>query len=151
MNKNLIELARTLGMMYDGNIRHVEYRQGILRLQIQTPRAKFWDPAFEHFQLVIGGCTKIYYHGYPKFGETCLITDLVHISRMGLGIDSVDHKMPNHFILFCNSYDRIMEEGEVHFNGGEFEIYDQEFGKVGYNNLRQVSKEWYLQLESPIR
>lgn len=148
MNQDLFALENLIIQLQGAPIISFSYNQNILMLKVNTPVAAQLLPRTESVHLVIRGCHKLVYLSYTQiqqerirqenpeifFGNALQIQGIELRNR-----NSLERKVKEGFILYCNSYLHTIEAGELHFTCNGFEIYDQEFGKISYDNFIQAA------------
>jgi len=124
------------------------YSQQILRLQIKTPVASQLLLNADTLHLVMRDCTKLVYYSYTQTVEERIPQrDPEYFFGFGLQIQGLQlrnretaDKMANQdFIIFCNSYLHTIEAGELHFRTSAFELYDEEFGQINYDDFKKAA------------
>ncbi|MDB5263598.1 MAG: hypothetical protein JWQ14_2881 [Adhaeribacter sp.] len=148
MNQDLFALENLIIQLQGAPIISFSYNQNILMLKVNTPVAAQLLPRTESVHVVIRGCHKLDYLSYTQlqqerirqenpeifFGNALQIQGIELRNR-----NSLERKVKEGFILYCNSYLHTIEAGELHFTCNGFEIYDQEFGKISYDNFIQAA------------
>jgi hypothetical protein len=134
MTSRLKEMEELFRLFIHCRIEEYAYSKGKLRLKFNTSLAKYLSSDFTHINLVIKGCENLSYHSYTASVQHRVKWDPQEIFQVGLEPRFIQ-RINSRFIIYCNSYFRVVEAGELHFKAQDYDLYDQEFGKVGYEQL----------------
>lgn len=124
------------------------FSQKILRLQIKTPVAAHLLMGSDTINLVLHGCDELYYLSFKKnLNQRIAQKDPEQFFRMGLQIQGLqlqnrntnEENHNNRFVIYCNSYLQNIEAGELHFSANGFQLYDQEFGVIKYDDFKKAA------------
>ncbi len=133
MATELEKLREVLFKLQGDRIINFSFDGKTLRLEIESPLAGLLLPESTHLNLVLNTCTRIFYLSYTQTLETRVEqTNPTAIMKKGLMIQGVELKLPQEFIIYCNSYLNTVEAGELHVFTTGFQLYDQEFGRISW-------------------
>ena len=148
MNQDAYALEDLFIRLQGTQIIDYSYGQNTLRLQIKSPVASQLLPGSETMHLVMRGCNKLYYLSYTQtLNERVAQSNPDIYFSLGLQIqglqlrnrDIADNISNQNFVIFCNSYLHTIEAGELHFNASGFQLYDQEFGQIDYDDFKRAA------------
>ncbi|GEO06905.1 hypothetical protein AAE02nite_45690 [Adhaeribacter aerolatus] len=150
MNQNPYALEDLFIRLQGTQIVDYSYGQQVLRLQIKTPVASQLLANTDTLHLVLRDCTKLFYLSYTQtLEERIAQNDPEYFFGIGLQIqglqlrnrETADKINNQDFIIFCNSYLHNIEAGELHFKAGGFQLYDQEFGQINFEDFKRAAGE----------
>lgn len=150
MNQDLYALEDLFIRLQGTQIIHYSYGQSVLRLQIKTPLASYLLPGSESIHVVMQGCHQVKYLSYTQtLEDRTAEDDPESIFALGLQIQGMQlsnretpERLINHnFVIFCNSYLHTIEAGELQITATGFQIYDQEFGQILFEDFKKAAAQ----------
>lgn len=116
----------------------IEYDQGPqkLRFLVESPIATLLSPDQQAIQVVLEGYRDLYYLSYTQKQEERLpLQDLELVFSKPLQILGLEERDESELILYCSSCQEQLEAGELHVRAHSFQLYDQEFGFLTYEQF----------------